>query len=106
MMPMRLSQVTLNWVLGAMIGLISPLAHAADPVVLRDVPSTQLPAMTPDGDLSTFRTALRRQVEFCEKNSTQAVLLFGSRKMSRKDWCLKTGRAFLRLAEEAPDFAT
>ncbi len=97
MMPIRLAQVTL---------ICLAFSSAAAASSLKEIPSVQLPSLALEGDLPTFRTALEKQIESCEKDSTTRTLMFGTRKVTRKEWCLTTGRAFLRLARSAPDFAT
>ncbi len=99
---MLISQVTLNWFL---IAIASATAIAADPV-LREIPASALPTVSPEGDILAFRVALKRQIESCERNSRGTPILFGSTTLTRKQWCLKTGRAFLELAEQSPDFDT
>jgi membrane-bound lytic murein transglycosylase A len=121
MMPTRFSQVTSNWVLSVFVGIAAALplnglartdaasANAAPTQVLREVSANELPTLLPDGDLETLRVALRRQLRSCERDNarrSQTTIQFGSRSVTRREWCLGTGRAFLKLAEESADFAS
>lgn len=71
------------------------------------VSSKRLPKYVPEGDFQSFREALRSQVDQCEKSEEKSqgyLWKIGKRKVYRKQWCLETGREFLRLAEAHDHF--
>ncbi len=72
---------------------------------LMRVKTDALPALTPDGDLSLFKTTLEREVASCRAQREERTLMFAGRKLNLKHWCIETGDAMAKLADECKDFA-
>ena len=73
---------------------------------LTKVSANALPALDPDGNLEDFKVALQRQLARCAQQSATETWTFGSRRLTRRQWCTETGQKFLTLAQASPDFAT
>src|ERR1044072_4849846 len=80
------------------------LPAGGNPASMRRVQASDLPVMVPDGDLGALKVAIQRQLAQCETQPGREKVYFGDRQVSRKDWCLSTGRAFLKLAETEKSF--
>lgn len=74
------------------------------PVVQID--ASELPDVGLEGEIEVFKTALKRQMERCKAQDINATWDFAGRKVTRKEWCIDTAKAFLKLAESYNDFGT
>lgn len=63
----------------------------------RDLPSDLL-----EGDLEVFKEGIRRQLPYC--GQLQGMRQFGTRRVSAKDWCTKTSKAFLSIANKSKNW--
>ncbi|MBI2606051.1 MAG: MltA domain-containing protein [Deltaproteobacteria bacterium] len=89
----------------AMTFMSQPLIAGAATSSLVHVEADALPALTPDGDLSSFKTTLEREVAGCREQGERRTLMFEGRKLNLKQWCVETGVAMAKLAGECKDFA-
>lgn len=72
------------------------------------VPASSLPMDCREGNMKAFKTALRRQIENCEqppRKDFAGPMRLGCKLVSRDEWCLKTNKRVLELAEKYKDDA-
>lgn len=61
------------------------------------VSASELPTIPSDGDIASFRRAIQRQLIECAKGDLTQKWNFAGRSVTRKEWCIDTGNAFLEL---------
>jgi membrane-bound lytic murein transglycosylase A len=83
------------------LGMVSAADAAGN---LKRVTPSEVPEIQPDGSLSGFKIALKRQIAACLKQNQNATFNFDGESIPRRKFCLQTAREFLRLAEKASDF--
>ncbi|MCM2279044.1 MAG: MltA domain-containing protein [Oligoflexia bacterium] len=91
--------------LGFLVMVCEPFAQAEATGPFRKVDPSALPEIGVEGDLESFKTALRRQSAKCATQDPEARFRFGDRVVTRRKWCTETSSEFLRLAESATSFA-
>ncbi len=67
---------------------------------MKRVTEQELPAIIPDGNIEDFKIALKRQIKRCRRYTSNKTWKFGDRVVTRKQWCIETAGAFLKLAIE------
>jgi membrane-bound lytic murein transglycosylase A len=93
---------SLQW---ALVCLVAHIAWADVASPFKKVAPTDLPELGMEGDLESFKTALKRQIVRCREQNLKEVFQFGDRKVTRQSWCVDSNQAFLKLAQGAKDFA-
>jgi membrane-bound lytic murein transglycosylase A len=89
-----------------MLQVMFVLSAFASDVPTRKVSPSDLPMVPMEGDLENLKTALKRQVAQCESQNGEHKYVFGNRRVTRREWCISTGTAFLKLADSSQDVAS
>lgn len=84
------------------IGLFLFLVSAANAASLQKVSNTQLPAIQYQGDAALLKTAIERQLAQCKTENAKDTFMFGTNKITRAQWCTKTGDKLIQLLKKFP----
>jgi len=68
--------------------------------LLTKVSPADLPQLI-DGDIDLLKLAIKRQIKRCKKQDPEKKWTIGKKKIPRKMWCVKTGKALLALAQDS-----